>query len=379
MRVEAPVFAFDSQQAKPLPKSDKNQNFSRVLNERVTTAHHDSPAQAGATDSAADAEIEEPNQDTELSESVEDQQNQEAQTDAGGDQPADEHTGEAFDLVDELTLEALDDAWVEAPDELPVDDLTIQDNQTPEEGAVFASVPVAIPLEAMSKEGVPTTEKSPVVSGWAQAFDAQPLDAQPMEQQAVVSEAVQADSEDPLQINLMKTDAPDGAIKVPEGMTPVRLELTTPLDLTKPQAPERLQEAIEFQIRASKGPNGAKQLSLTLNPEGLGRLRILAQSDGDKMRITLKVEQGDAARLIERVIPQLEAQIAASVALPVEFELIQDERLSQDAAEQFGDFEDDQSTHDQDEQNEDSDLVEQWTKSLEEPVLDLGQTLHVVA
>ena len=86
-----------------------------------------------------------------------------------------------------------------------------------------------------------------------------------------------------------------------------------------------------------------------------------------------------ARRLIERVIPQLEAQIAASVALPVEFELIQDERLSQDAAEQFGDFEDDQSTHDQDEQNEDSDLVEQWTKSLEEPVLDLGQTLHVVA
>ena len=79
------------------------------------------------------------------------------------------------------------------------------------------------------------------------------------------------------------------------------------------------------------------------------------------------------------MIPQLEAQIAASVALPVEFELIQEERLSQDASDHLGDFEDDQSTHDQDEHDEDSDLVEQWTKSLEEPVLDLGQTLHVVA
>ena len=192
MRVEAPVFAFDSQQAKPLPKPKKNQNFSRVLNERVTTAHHDSSAQAGATDSAADAEIEEPNQDTELSESVEDQQNQDTQTDAGGDQPTGEHTGEAFDVVDDLTLEALDHEWVEAPDDVPVDDLTTQDNQTLEEGMVFNAVPVAIPLEAISKEGVRTTGKSTVVSGWAQAFD-----AQPMEQQAVVTEGVQADSEDP--------------------------------------------------------------------------------------------------------------------------------------------------------------------------------------
>ena len=53
--------------------------------------------------------------------------------------------------------------------------------------------------------------------------------------------------------------------------------------------------------------------------------------------------------------------------------------MGQDAPENFTDFEDEQSAHDQDEHNEDSDLVEQWTKSLEEPVLDLGQTLHVVA
>ena len=81
---------------------------------------------------------------------------------------------------------------------------------------------------------------------------------------------------------------------MPEGMVAIQPELLAPLDLAKPQAMERLQDLVEFQIRASKSPNGAKQLSLTLNPEGLGRLRILAQTDGDKMRVMLKVEQGDA-------------------------------------------------------------------------------------
>ena len=142
---------------------------------------------------------------------------------------------------------------------------------------------------------------------------------------------------------------------------------------------ERLQDLIEFQIRASKSPNGAKQLSLTLNPEGLGRLRILARTDGDKMRIMLKVEQGDASRLIERVLPHLEAQIAASVAMPVEFELIQEEILGNDSGLQLGEFADQEGHSDEADSGEDSDLVDQWTKHLEEPVLDLGQTLHVVA
>lgn len=374
MRIEAPVFTIDSKQANPTPKSPQKHNFNRVLNERVTAAVHDSPSQASAGDPAPEVELEEPNQDIELSESAGDQENQDTQADVGGDQPREEHTGEAFTLVDELTLEALDEALTPDSNEVPGHDVVIQDVQITEEAVVFAPAPVAIPLDALSEAGTLVTRESPVVSGWTQAFD-----AQPMEQSLGASEIKPTDSEEPLLINVIKTDLSGGAIKLPEGMTPVRLDLTTPLDLTKTVAVERLQDVIEFQLRASKSPAGAKQLSLTLNPEGLGRLRILAQSEGDKMRITLKVEQGDAARLIERVIPQLEAQIAASVALPVEFELIQEERLSQDASDHLGDFEDDQSTHDQDEHDEDSDLVEQWTKSLEEPVLDLGQTLHVVA
>jgi len=283
-------------------------------------------------------------------------------------------------LVDELTLESLDGALVEATeteriDEPAISEPIMMETADLEAATDFAAAPVAIPLEALSDEGALKPKDSPLVSGWSQAFDAQPV-----EQQANTVEFKQADSDDSLvNNNVVKNDLSGGAIKLPEGMTPLRLELAAPLDLTKNQAVERLQNAIEFQIRASKSPTGAKQLSLTLNPEGLGRLRILARSDGDTMRITLKVEQGDAARMIERVIPQLEAQIAASVALPVEFELIRDELMGQDAPENFTDFEDEQSTHDQDEHNEDSDLVEQWTKSLEEPVLDLGQTLHVVA
>jgi flagellar hook-length control protein FliK len=162
-------------------------------------------------------------------------------------------------------------------------------------------------------------------------------------------------------------------------MVAIQPELLAPLDLAKPQAMERLQDLVEFQIRASKSPNGAKQLSLTLNPEGLGRLRILAQTDGDKMRVMLKVEQGDAARLIERVLPHLEAQIAASVAMPVEFELVQEEILGNDAGLQLGEFADQEGDSDQADSGEEGDLVDQWTKHLEEPVLDLGQTLHVVA
>ena len=381
MRVEAPVFTYDSNQTKPAIKDEQKGGFSRVLNERVNSAHQDSPTQAGAVDSTPEGDIEEPNQDTELNESVEEQENQDAQTNTGGDQASDEQASEAFDLVDELTLESLDDALVEGVETERVDEPAVSEPIMAEPADLkaatdFAAAPVAIPLETLSEEGALKAKDSPVVSGWSQAFDAQPV-----EQQASAAEFKQADSDDSLGTNnnIVKNDLSGGAIKLPEGMTPVRLELTTPLDLTKNQAVERLQNAIEFQIRASRSPAGAKQLSLTLNPEGLGRLRILARSEGDTMRITLKVEQGDAARMIERVIPQLEAQIAASVALPVEFELIRDELMGQDAPENFTDLEDEQATHDEDEYNEDSDLVEQWTRSLEEPVLDLGQTLHVVA
>lgn len=379
MRVEAPVFAYDSNQTKPAIKTEQKGGFNRVLNERVNTAHQDSSTQAGTVDSTVEGDIEEPNQDTELKESVEEQENQEAQTNTGGDQSGDEQASEAFDLVDELTLELLDDALVEAVETERIDEPAVSEPIMMEPADLkaatdFAAAPVVVPLENLIEDGALKAKDSPLVSGWSQAFDVQPV-----AQQASAAEFKQVDSDDPLVNHVVKNDLSGGAIKLPEGMTPARLELATPLDLTKNQTVERLQNAIEFQIRASRSPAGAKQLSLTLNPEGLGRLRILARSEGDTTRITLKVEQGDAARMIERVIPQLEAQIAASVALPVEFELIRDELMGQDAPENFTDLEDEQATHDEDEHNEDSDLVEQWTKSLEEPVLDLGQTLHVVA
>ena len=212
------------------------------------------------------------------------------------------------------------------------------------------------------------------MEGWSQAFSVQPVDAE----QASAEMAV-LNGEDQSAQSAVHADLSGGAVRLPEGMVVIQPELLAPLDLAKPQAMERLQDLVEFQIRASKSPNGAKQLSLTLNPEGLGRLRILAQTDGDKMRIMLKVEQGDAARLIERVLPHLEAQIAASVAMPVEFELIQEEILGHDSGLQLGEFADQEGHSDEADSGDDDDLVDQWTKHLEEPVLDLGQTLHVVA
>ena len=61
-------------------------------------------------------------------------------------------------------------------------------------------------------------------------------------------------------------------------------------------------------------------------------------------------------------MPQIEAQLAASMAMPVEFDVIQD-RLGAE-----GETHEDQPGQDHQEQADDDGLVEQWTQSLEEPV-----------
>ena len=195
--------------------------------------------------------------------------------------------------------------------------------------------------------------------------------------QPVVKAAAQADST--TDDAATKLGVSGGRIAVPDTMRSVRPVAIASIDLSQPQATQNLQAVVAFQIRASQSPSGAKQLSLTLNPEGLGRLRILAQTEGETVRVSLKVEQGDAARLLERMMPQIEAQLAASMAMPVEFDVIQEDRLGADGEDLYEADTEDQPGQDHQEQADDDGLVEQWTQSLEEPVLDLGQTLHVVA
>jgi flagellar hook-length control protein FliK len=170
-----------------------------------------------------------------------------------------------------------------------------------------------------------------------------------------------------------------GAFVVPEAMIPVTPQDLAPLELNKPQALDRLNHLVDVQIRASRSPEGAKRLTLMLSPEGMGRLRIVAESGAAKVRVRLQVEQLDSAKALEALLPQLEARLAAQMAMPVEFELVHEDALGADAdLLEDPDFE--QQAQDQHESNNasDSDRVEEWSSALEEPILDRGQSLHVV-
>ena len=354
MRVEAPVFAYEPSSIRTMKPAPAR--FESVLNERIEHRGPESSASSSALESGVEQEIEEPTQDSETSEMTDEQTSEQALDGQTGGRSDQDEANFSTELIDEVAIE-----------ELVAED-------APSEQALAASQMVAIPLEALNEAGTLQRAETPLVSGWSQAFSAQPVEAE-----QATSELVLKISEDALTQQSVTPELSGGSVRLPEGMVAIQPELLAPLDLASPQATDRLQDLVELQIRASKSPAGAKQLSLTLNPEGLGRLRILAQTDGDKMRLMLKVEQGDAARLIERVLPQLEAQIAASVAMPVEFELVQEEILANDTGLQLGDFADQEGHSDEAESGEEGDLVDQWTKQLEEPVLDLGQTLHVVA
>ena len=149
--------------------------------------------------------------------------------------------------------------------------------------------------------------------------------------------------------------------------------------MAQPNALEQLNDLVTLQIKASKSPEGAKRLTLLLNPAGLGRMQIMAESNQGRMLVQMKVEQGDAARLLEQILPQLEAQIAASTAMPVEFELVQEDQIGADSDLESTAFEGASDEQEDGTEQTDGDLVEEWNQALEDPVLDGGQTLHVVA
>jgi hypothetical protein len=285
-------------------------------------------------------------------------------------QPDDQDDGQ-----DETNDETAVTVEVSADDELPE---TFDQSLTATVNEDVATL--ALPVAAMPTELInvtPTQSKeTPLISDWSQAFGAQVIDnSDPL------PETLLAESK-----NLSAVDSaanPDlllgGAIKLPQGFVPVAVEAQIPLDLAAAKALDQLTDLVALQIKASTSPAGAKRLTLLLSPEGLGRMRILAESDQGRMRVQLQVEKGDAARMIEQLLPQLEAQIAASTSMPVEFELIQEELFSDDNEMTDRSLEEQSEERDSDSQSTDADLVEEWNQAFEEPALERGQTLHVVA
>ncbi len=222
---------------------------------------------------------------------------------------------------------------------------------------------------------------TPLVSDWAQAFAVKDIAAQTLTESDLVPQEFRIDSTGlPVADQAVEiSQLGEGAIKLKQGFVPVAIDAQIPLDLAQPKALEQLNDLVALQIRASKSPEGAKRLTLLLSPAGLGRMQIMAQSDQGRMLVQLKVEQGDAARMLEQILPQLEAQIVASTAMPVEFELVQEDSLGTDSEAANSAFEDGVEDQEAGTKESEGDLVEEWNQALEDPVLERGQTLHVVA
>ena len=242
-------------------------------------------------------------------------------------------------------------------------------------GIALAAEVVAASVPA--DEVTPSAQKeAPLISDWSQAFSARTLDdSSGVSQEFQLETAAQKAGE----ASVDSSGLSGGAIKLPQGFAPLLAEAQLPVDLAQPKALQQLSDLVTLQIKASQSPEGAKRLTLLLSPEGLGRMRILAESDQGRIRVQLKVEQGDAARLIEALLPHLEAQIAASTAMPVEFDLIQEDRLGEGDEAANPSLDGDSEEADGGAQNTDADLIDEWNQALEDPVLERGQTLHVVA
>jgi len=379
MRIDAPLFTLDTRRAPP-PERATSASFRDVLHEQPVKERDPLASSINAEETGVDAEptAQELSAREETDEGAADEMDAQADGGAQGEEAADEEVAEkeaAFAVESELA--GFDGVVAEAISSEPID-AAVRVDSTVESSAVMGTSSPVTPLELVSNTVTvtPSGAAQPVVgsgdpavaSDWVQAFEAQPI----AEQAAAQSDSATDDAATKLGVS-------GGRIAVPEAMRLVRPVAIASIDLSQPQATQNLQEAVTFQIRASQSPSGAKQLSLTLNPEGLGRLRILAQTEGETVRVFLKVEQGDAARLLERMMPQIEAQLAASMAMPVEFDVIQEERLGAEGDDLYEADTEDQPGQDHQEPAGDDGLVEQWTQSLEEPMLDLGQTLHVVA
>ena len=95
-----------------------------------------------------------------------------------------------------------------------------------------------------------------------------------------------------------------------------------------------------------------------------------------ELEVELKRSAGRTARR-ERALAELAAELGVAPGVATIGSMV--ERLGADGEDLYEADTEDQPGQDHQEQADDDGLVEQWTQSLEEPVLDLGQTLHVVA
>jgi flagellar hook-length control protein FliK len=242
--------------------------------------------------------------------------------------------------------------------------------------AVPIIVPIATEITGAVAAGPGANDSAPVLSDWSNAFTAQTGEQLVADETLVTSD--EADKDAPKNSGAAR-GLDGGAIALPNNFQATSVITPITLDLNPAQSSSQLAELVELQIQNTKAPDGAKGLTVSLNPEGFGRLRINATSDGSVMRVKLQLENVDAAKMIEQLMPQLEAQIAASVAMPVEFELVQEDLLGDDEwAQQFAEADDDEGEPAPSDQDASSELVNEWTQALEDPVLGRGQTFHVV-
>jgi hypothetical protein len=368
MRLEINKAAFKKASSEPL-KPKPTQGFRKVLNEGFDRNTAQDSRQEGDTQVApVEPQAPETLEDGELNSASEDSQSEE-----GSDsfEQANEEASEQALSGEELDEELVADTFGGVVQAVLID---IEETELVAGPVV---IPIATEITSAFASGPAPSDSAPILNDWSNAFTAQ------AGEQLVTDEVLLTNDETDSGTAKHKS-APlgldGGIIALPKNFQATNLNSSISLDLNQPQSSNQLAELVELQIQNSKTPDGAKRLSVSLNPEGFGRLRINATNDGSVMRVKLQIENADASKMIEQLMPQLEAQIAASVAMPVEFELVQEDLIGDDElAQQF--TEDDGAKGEQTPEGQDasSELVSEWTQALEDPVLGRGQTLHVVA
>ena len=347
-------------------KPRNNPGFRKVLNERLDQKKAlNSRQEVDANTTAQEPQAQETPEtlnDAELNSTSDDSQNEDS---SNSFEEANEEAMEQALNSEELDEDAVPEAFE------GVAQAVLIDVEETELVIVPVFTPIANEITSGLAAGSAPIDSEPVLNDWSNAFTAKAGEA------LLTSDEV---DKDVIQNNVTPRGFDGGAIALPKNFQATILHSPISLDLNPVQSSNQLAELVELQIQNSKAPDGAKSLSVSLNPEGFGRLRIKATSDGAVMRVKLQLENADAAKMIERLMPQLEAQIAASVAMPVEFELVQEDLIGDDElAQQFAEGGDDSGEQAATDQDSSSELVNEWTQALEDPVLGRGQTLHVVA
>jgi len=295
----------------------------------------------------------------------------EAEAEAGAEQEAQQDGEQAQQEAAEPAIEVDEAALAELG-------AAVVAGSVPTDAEASASVEVADlqPSPVAGAAGTQTEllaedETAQIIADWQRALT--PTETAP---EAVVEQPIKLAMEaGPVTPELL---ARPGAIVLNDSFFPVQ---AAPVDLTQAEAPQRLFEAMQVQLRAAQTAGGTQRLTLMLRPDGLGTMRVEIQQKDAQISLRMMVDSADAAQAMEQLLPQLEARIAAQTALPVEAELIRQEQ-GEDLegqftamADEFGEGGGDEGAqHGTDEQ-----VVDEWRSALEHPVLDRGQTLHVVA